>query len=181
METCQLMVHELYWDSSIEEIFLTHYVGGSVCTAIKLQAISDIHDALVATKANSITLSRHESGLVMDERYSTLSVPASPSAVLRWKFLALVSIKRDPLGVQHWRTDTIVRFGFRHEVCSGWRVGEIFVSGPTVSLGYPEATAQFFMTDPFRKEFRMYRTGDFGCVNMKDDFTSLDFETGNSN
>ncbi|KAI5992002.1 hypothetical protein F5J12DRAFT_461622 [Pisolithus orientalis] len=101
----------------------------------------------------------------MDECYSTLSVPASPSAVSRWKFLALVSIKRDPLGVQRWRTDTIVRFGFRHEVCSGWHVGEVFMSGPTMSLGYPEATAQLFMTDPFRKEFRMHRTGDFGCVN----------------
>ncbi|KAF9244447.1 hypothetical protein BU15DRAFT_71434 [Melanogaster broomeanus] len=47
-------------------------------------------------------------------------------------------------------------------------VGEIFVSGPSVGLGYlgdPDATAQLFVEDPFRKEFRMYRTGDLGRVN----------------
>ncbi|KAI5992019.1 hypothetical protein F5J12DRAFT_462148 [Pisolithus orientalis] len=44
-------------------------------------------------------------------------------------------------------------------------VGKIFVSSPTVGLGYvedPEDTTQLFMVDPFRKKSRMYRTGDFG-------------------
>ena len=44
-------------------------------------------------------------------------------------------------------------------------VGEIYVSGHNVGLGYlgdPESSARLFLQDPFRKEFRMYCTGDFG-------------------
>ncbi|KIO03643.1 hypothetical protein M404DRAFT_26946 [Pisolithus tinctorius Marx 270] len=51
------IAHELFWDGSIEEIFLTHYIGGSVCIAMIPEIVSHIHDALVATKANSVALS----------------------------------------------------------------------------------------------------------------------------
>ncbi|KIN96125.1 hypothetical protein M404DRAFT_33532 [Pisolithus tinctorius Marx 270] len=132
METRQLLAHELFWDGSIEEIFFTHYIGGSVRIAMIPEIVSHIHDTVVATKANSVTL--------------------SPMQDCDIKFVAVGC------------------------------VGEMFVSGPTVRLGYlgaPEATTRSFMMDPFRKDIRMYRTGDFGHADHED-FTSLDVEADKS-
>ena len=51
-------------------------------------------------------------------------------------------------------------------------VGEIFIGGAGVTLGYlnrPELTAERFLPDPFSEEAgaRMYRTGDLGRFNSK--------------
>ncbi|KIO03628.1 hypothetical protein M404DRAFT_64715, partial [Pisolithus tinctorius Marx 270] len=197
METRQLVVHELYWDGSIEEIFLTHYVGGSVCIAMKIEAVSDIHDALIATKANSITLSPTRGMQLHPADYPFLKLVVFTGEPLtrfvREKWLSDGRTLLNGFGpsesVCGFTVETPVRSSASNETPVGFGiggqtrfyvldcdmkfvpvgcVGEIFVSGPTVGLGYlgdPEATAQSFMVDPFRKEFRMYRTGDFGRVN----------------
>jgi acyl-CoA synthetase (AMP-forming)/AMP-acid ligase II len=44
-------------------------------------------------------------------------------------------------------------------------IGEILISGPTVGMGYfgdEEMTKACFIEDPFRPQFRMYKTGDYG-------------------
>lgn len=51
-------------------------------------------------------------------------------------------------------------------VCPPGMKGEIHVSGIGVGRGYlhaPEQTDEVFLSDPFRPDRRMYRTGDVGC------------------
>lgn len=48
-------------------------------------------------------------------------------------------------------------------------IGEIYISGPTVGMGYfgdEEKTRECFLNDPFRGVFRMYKTSDLGWYVM---------------
>ncbi|KAI5991987.1 hypothetical protein F5J12DRAFT_897355 [Pisolithus orientalis] len=174
METRQLMAHELYWDGSIEEIFLTHYVGGAVCIAMVPEIIFHIHEALVATKANSITLSPTQGMQLHPADYPFLKLVVFTGEALtqfvREKWLGdgrtLLNAFGPSESICAFTVEVPVRSSASNNTPVGFR--EIFVSGPTVGLGYlgdPEATARSFLMDPFRREFRMYRTGDFGRVN----------------
>ncbi|KIN96151.1 hypothetical protein M404DRAFT_1007001 [Pisolithus tinctorius Marx 270] len=197
METRQLMVYELYWDGSIEEIFLTHYVGGTVCIAMIPEIIFHIHEALVATKANSITLTPTQGMQLHPADYpflkSVVFTGETLTKFVREKWLGegrtLLNAFGPSESICALTVETPVRSSASNNTPVGFSiggqtrlyvlgsdmkfepvgcVGEIFVSGPTVGLGYlgdPEATARSFLMDPFRREFRMYRTGDFGRVN----------------
>ncbi|KAF9244443.1 hypothetical protein BU15DRAFT_42039, partial [Melanogaster broomeanus] len=196
-ETRQLLAHELFWDGAVEEIFLTHYAGGTLCIAITHDIDSCLHDALVVTKATSITLSPTQGMQLDPTAYPSLQVLAFTGEPLtrfvREKWLAYGKTLLNAFGPSEsicgFAVETPVHSSASNETPVGFSiggqtrlyilypdmklapigcVGEIFVSGPSVGLGYlgdPDATAQLFVEDPFRKEFRMYRTGDFGRVN----------------
>ncbi|KAF9230315.1 hypothetical protein BU15DRAFT_69299, partial [Melanogaster broomeanus] len=73
-ETRQLLAHELFWDGAVEEIFLTHYAGGTLCIAITHDIDSCLHDALVVTKATSLTLSPTQGMRLDPTAYPSLQV-----------------------------------------------------------------------------------------------------------
>lgn len=55
-------------------------------------------------------------------------------------------------------------------------IGEIYISGPQAALGYwddEELTEKAFLNDPFVKGERMFKTGDYGRVNNKNEIEFL--------
>lgn len=67
-------MYELHNDGIVEEIFLTHYSGGTLCMVSKLAKEMSLHDVVNRTRATSLTLTPTLSGQMDPETLPFLKV-----------------------------------------------------------------------------------------------------------
>ncbi|KDQ13611.1 hypothetical protein BOTBODRAFT_188344 [Botryobasidium botryosum FD-172 SS1] len=197
-ETRQLQMYDLQYDGMVDDVFLTHYAGGTICMVPKAHFETRLQDVLRETRATSFTTCP-TMGKTLDPAVlpslKVITLTGEPlTKSLRNRWLAHGKILLNGFGP----TETICGFALEvimhqsaaHDTPVGFAmekstriyilrpntmqpmpvgcVGEIVVSGPIVGMGYHgdmEKTKEVYVDDPFRKGFRMYRTGDFGRVN----------------